>query len=312
VAAASLVALQLFSGAAGAADTRLLEVTWSANTLVTTGGTTISTVTVANTDNQNLSHVRLGIGTAPASGALPAGVTVLAVGGADASFCSWSSSQVFCDFASIKARKSRSLQVIFSLAGAGSGLVTVPTAVSVNESGNPNGTNAQIFPGDLGLDVTAATCDLVATYFAPGQVNKNLNTGGSASCGLSTANPQSTRIAVPDGIVSAVFVEETNSTKCQAGYTCFGQLSTGDLANDGTYLVTWTIQWTVPTNFNVNKFGVIHFNDNGTFDFAIQNKNQNFCKNANSGDCFVSVNLTGTTLTAVIRTVGNGGMRGFG
>jgi len=306
LAAAALVA-QLFSGTAGAADTRLLSVTWGANTQVTPGGQTFATVTVTNNDNQNLSHVILGIGVAPASGPLPTGVTIVATGGADSSFCpDRSSSSVKCDFASIKAGKSRTIDVIFAVA-TGAGTQTIPTGASVNESGNPKGTNNQIFAGNLGLLVDEAGCDLAATYFAPGQSGKNLAT----SCALGTGNPQSTKVSVPDGIVSAVVVREDNSAFCQAGLTCFGQLSTGDLANDGNYLVTWEISWTVASNFNVNKFGIIHFNDNGSFDFALTNKNASYCKNASQGDCLVSVTLVGTTLTAILRSVGNGGMRGF-
>ena len=307
--AAALVG-QLFSGTAGAADTRRLSVTWGANTQVTAGGQSLATVTVTNNGGQNLSHVLLGIGTAPASGALPAGVSIVAITGADTSFCTWSSSQVFCDFAGLKPRKSRTFDVLFSAANAG--LQTIPTGATVNESGNPNGANNQIFSGDLGLDVTAATCDLVATYFAPGQLNKVLGTSGDA-CALSSSNPQSTKVSVPDGIVSAVVVSETDPTAadCVAGLTCFGQLSTGNLANDGNYLVTWEIKWTVASNFNVNKFGIIHFNDDGSFDFSLTKKNANYCKNATQGDCLLSVTLDGTTLTAILRSVGNGGMRGF-
>jgi hypothetical protein len=308
--AASLVALQLFSGTATAGETRNLQVTWSAQTQVTAGGQTADTITIKNADNQNLSHVILGIGVAPASGALPAGVAIVAVIGTDNSFCTWSAASVSCDFASIAAKKQRTLQVIFSASTAG--LQTIPAAVSVNESGNPNGSNTQVFPANLGLTVGAATCDLLATYFSPGQLQKVLNTGGATDCSLSTGNPQSTKVSVPASVVSAIVVQENDSAVCQTGYTCFGQLSVGDLAVDGTYPVTWTIQWQVPSNFNLNQFGVIHFKDSGAFDFAIQNKTKNYCKSDTATGCFVGApTKDGTTLTAVIRTAGNGGIKGF-
>jgi len=311
--AASLVALQLFSGTAFAGETRLLDVAWSGNTLVTTGGQTAATITLTNNGGQNLSHALLGIGTAPANGLLPAGITIVdAVGSDFTTYCSKTTTTISCDFGSMAAKgssKSRSFQVIFS-ANTAAGIQTIPTAASVNESGNPNGSNTQVFPANLALSVAAGGCNLAATYFAPGQANKVV--GDDTACALDATNKQSTNLKVNGTVVSAVFVQETDDTVDCAGFTCFGQLSVGDVAVNGTYQVIWTIQWLVPSNFNVNQFGVIHYKDGNVFDFAIQNKAKNYCKTPTSTGCFMGApTLDGTTLTAVISTAGNGGIKGF-
>jgi len=311
--AASLLITGLFAGTAQAGETRTLTLNWSGNPQVTTGGQTVATLTITNSGGQNLSHVLVGIGTSPATAALPSTVTIVDAIGADfTNFCSKTSSTISCDFASMAAKgssNSRSFQVIFSVSA--SGTLTVPTGASVNESGNPNGSNNQVFQQNLGLTVDAASCDLAATYFAPGQANKII--GDDTGCAVSSTNPQSTKIQVPDSVVSAVVVNEiTNDAICQAGYSCFGQLSTGDVAVDGTYRVVWTIRWNVPSNFNVNKFGIIHFTDSGAFDFALPWKNSNLCKTDTATKCFVSTpTVVGTTLTAVFATAGNGGIKGF-
>ena len=58
-----------------------------------------------------------------------------------------------------------------------------------------------------------------------------------------------------------------------------------DAAVDGNYTVIWTIQWTVATNFNVNKFGVLHFQDGAsTPDLKLTYK-KDLCKTASQVGC---------------------------
>jgi len=144
------------------------------------------------------------------------------------------------------------------------------------------------------------------TYMPPGQAHQV-----GTPCAIDANNRQSTSVVVPDSVVSGITVAEQVSTLCFGSLECFGDASVADVAQDGTYTVLWTIKWQVETSFNLNKFGILHFADGNTTtpDLNITWK-QNKCRNANQTGCFVSAEVVGTTLTAVIRTAGNGSMRG--
>jgi hypothetical protein len=149
----------------------------------------------------------------------------------------------------------------------------------------------------------------VATFLAPRSGPANIGTG--TDCSLSVTNPQTTSVEIPGSVVSAVTVGESSTVLCASGLDCFGQASVADVAVNGTYPVLWTIQWQVVSNFNIQKFGILHFPDGATVPDLTLTAKKNMCKNATQLGCIESVSLVGTTLTAVVRTAGNGVMRGF-
>jgi hypothetical protein len=303
-----LLASQVFAGTAAAADTRLIYVgsgpvgtnpgllTLSP---VTTGGTTATNVIVKNIDNQTLSHVILTFA-APV-----AGLTLSGVFGTDASSCNPTATDpLVCDFGNLAKNQTRTFTVLYSATSAVA--ASISATITFNETRPNGGSNTHIEPIGGSVTITDGGCDAVATFLPPGQVDKVVGTG----CALSSSNPQITSISVPASVVSAIRVADEAPRPCPAGLTCFGEDSIADIAIDTTATVTWTITWLVPANFNIQKLGVIHYKDDGSLDFAITYK-KNTCKTDTATGCFVSASLNGTTLTAVIRTSGNGAMKGF-
>ena len=308
----SLVAFQMFAGAAGAADTRLIyvgsgPVSDATNghlvlSPVTAGGVSAANVIVKNTDNQTLTHVVLTFD-APVGGLT---INAAATYGADAASCAPGATKpLVCDFGNLGKNQTRTFTVLFNAGSTGA--ATVSASIAFNESRPNPGGNTHIDPVTGGVTVGATTCDFVATFLPPGQTSKVVGTG----CSLDSTNPQSTSVNVPSSVVSAITVGEQDSTLCNGALACFGQASIADVAVDGNYTVTWTIQWQVASNFNVNKFGILHFGDGATSPDLTLTYKKDLCKNASSVGCIESVNLVGTTLTAIIRTAGNGSMRGF-
>jgi hypothetical protein len=304
-----LLATQVFVGTAAAADTRLIYVgsgpvgtAPGVLTLspVTVGGTTATNVIVKNIDNQTLSHVVLTFA-APA-----AGLSLSGWFGTNASSCGpTATSPLVCDFGNLAKGQTRTLTVLYSASSAGA--ASISASITFNETRPNGGSNTHIEPIGGDVTITDGGCDAVATFLPPGQADKVVGTG----CALSSSNPQITSVSVPSSVVSAILVADEAPRPCPEGITtCFGQDSVADIAIDTTATVTWTIKWLVPANFNLQKFGVIHYKDDGSIDFAITYK-KNLCANANSVGCFVSATLDGTTLTAVIRSAGNGAMKGF-
>lgn len=304
-----VLASQAFVGTAAAADTRLIYVgsgpVGTANgtlTLspVTSGGTTATNVIVSNIDNQNLSHVVLTFA-APA-----AGLTLSGKYGTNAGSCAATdTSPLVCDFGNLAAGQTRTLTVLYTATAAVP--ASISASITFNETRPNSGKNTHIEPIGGTVTITDGGCDAVATFLPPGQVDKVIGT----TCGLSSSNPQITSVSVPASIVSAIRVADEAPRPCPAGITtCFGQDSVADIAVDTTATVTWTITWLVPANFNLQKLGVIHYRDDGSIDFIATYK-KNLCTDAKPVGCFVSATLNGTTLTAVIRTAGNGAMKGF-
>ena len=321
VAITSLLVSQAFVGTATAAETRFIYVGPDSRALdkvlpvggltgdrtlaftdVTAGGLTTSAVYVRNIDNQTLSHVVITID--QTQGDVSISDTVL---GNNASSCPATNGNIVCDFGNLKAGASRAFTLL--LATPTSGLKDVLAVVTFNESTNPNGGNPQIRDVAGAINVQDGGCDLVATFLPPGQVNKVVGTG----CDLSASNPQITSVSVPGSIVSVIRVADETSDLCAFGLACFGQNSVADIGIATTATVTWTITWQVASTFNVQKLGVLHFPDGSTTPDLNITVKKNTCKTATATGCFVpgSVTLVGTTLTAVIRTAGNGSMKGF-
>lgn len=314
----SLVALQVLAGTVGAADTRHLYVGPDARALdksvpsdelvgngtlaftsVTAGGSSASAVYVRNMDNQTLTHVVIVIARTQGSVSISSDVF-----GADAGKCTSTDTAISCDFGNLKAGASRTFTLLLTTSTAGDQAITA--RITFNESNNPNGGNEQILSADGTLAIADGGCNLAQTFLRSGHLSPV-----ATACSISSTNPQSTNITLSLPSDSTVTVAEEDSSACSAGLECFGQASIGDVEVDGTYTVTWTISWQVPSTFNVNKFGILHFQDGATTPDLTLTAKKDTCKTATATGCIASVSLVGTTLTAVIRTKGNGKMRGF-
>jgi hypothetical protein len=312
-----LLASQVFAGTASAATTRFIYVGYDARALdtsvassdlvgndqlaftpVTAGGTSASSIYVRNVDNQTLTHVVITIQRTQGN------LTVSGVFGGDSGKCLVTATAVTCDFGNLKQGATASFTLLVGASTIGLAQ-ELDAQIQFNESTNPKGGNPQIEFAEGLLDVADGGCDAVATFLPPGQADKLVGTG----CTLSSSNPQITSVLVPATVVSAIRVADEAPRPCPTGLTCFGEDSVADIAIDTTATVTWTITWLVPANFNIQKLGVIHYKDDGSLDFAITYK-KDTCKGSATG-CFVLASLNGTTLTAVIKTSGNGAMKGF-
>jgi hypothetical protein len=310
LAVTSLVALQLSVGTAGAADTREIylgsgpvnEATNGQLTLtpVTVGGVTATNVIVKNIDNQTLTHVVVTL-QAPTGGLTFAD----AIGGDSDECAATESSPLVCDFGNLARNQTRTFTALFNAVSGDASQVSF--SVTFNESNTPSGANSHVEPATATITPQAGGCDLVATFLPPGQVAKLVGTG----CAVSSSNPQTTAVLVPGSIQSTIRVAEETSGLCPAGLECFGQDSIADLGTDGTYTVIWTIQWQVASNFNINRFGILHFPDGSTTPDLTLTYKKNICKTATATGCIESLTLDGTTLSGVFRTRGNGVMKGF-
>ena len=307
----SLVALQVFSGSASAdAETRHLfvgsdptanpdtngQLTLSA---VTVGGVSITPVHVENVDNQTLNHVVITF-MAPTGG-----LTLTDRFGPSAGSCSAAGTvPMVCDFGSMKAGAKKDFTVVYTATSTLA--ATVTAQVTFNETKPNTGSNAHIDNITGGVTPADGGCNLVVTYLPPGH-------SGSVGtpCAIDITNPQSTSVDVPSNVVSGITVGEQVSTLCFGTLECFGQASVADVALDGTYTVVWTIKWQVDSTFSLNKFGVLHYPDGSTTPDLNITWKKDQCKSTTATGCFVSASVSGTTLTAVIRTKGNGSMRGF-
>ena len=329
VAITSLLVSQAFVGTATAAETRFIYVGPDSRALdkvqpvggldgpgtlaftpVTAGGLTASAVYVRNVDNQTLTHVVITIDQTQFQGDPPGDVSISdTVLGNNAASCPATNGNIVCDFGNLKAGASRAFTLLLSTPT--SGPHGIAAVVTFNESGNPNGGNPQIRDVTGTVDVGEATCDDVQTFLPPGHTDPV-----GTTCPLSSDNPQITSVLVLGTIVSAIHVADVKDASndfCAFALGCFGELSVADIAIDTDATVTWTITWQVPSNFNASKLGILHFPEGSTTPDLNITVKKNTCKTATATGCFVpgSVTLIGTTLTAVIRTAGNGAMKGF-
>jgi hypothetical protein len=287
--------LYVGSGPVGDATNGVLNLT-----PVSVGGVTATNVIVKNTDNQTLTHVVLTF-SAPVSG-----LTLSGDFGPNSDLCNpGTSAPLVCDFGNLAKNATRTFTVTYDATAAGN--ASIAATVTFNETKPNNGSNTHIDSIGGSVTVAASSCDSVATFFAPGKLSNSVGT----TCDLGTGNPQKTKVEIPGTVVSAVTVGEVDSSLCADNLPCFGQASVADVAVDGTYLVRWTIEWVVDSNFNTQKFGVLHFADGATTPNLNLTVKKNTCKNDTQVGCIESVTLVGTTLTAVIRTAGNGVMRGY-
>ena len=271
----------------------------------TAGQATTTTIDVKNAGTKKVLETTLKVGTSPAS-ALPAGVTVTLLYGANADKCAIAADarSVTCAYGELLAGASRSVSLVLLVSTAG--VTPVEAAVTVKP---PASSIKSTFKANGSLDVAAPTCDSTATFLPPNTAG-TVGTGSSGCGGGSTTT--STAVAVP-ALPSGATVQLSEAAEeiCTGDLDCFGQVAAANV-NDGAPVgLTWTMTWKLselPHHFWPFTAGVIHFLDDGT-PVVIKH----YCKNVESGtNCIVSKKLTLKTWSVTVRTPTNGKMRGFG
>ena len=206
-----------------------------------------------------------------------------------------------------------SRQVTVEVAAASEGLLSVSVTVTINESGNPNGSNNQIFTASGSTAVFASTDDAVAAFFAPGDAallnTKPGNNSQSAAVSIPGANGHA--IAIVEGDEPAEFCTG-------AGVTCFGQATslTIDFGAAIEPYAELTFFWAaseLPKGFNPKFAGVAHLLDDDITVITIPNDPKVAgCEGAEDTDCLVSSSYdkkVGFTLT--VRLPVNGYVKGY-
>ena len=294
----------VFVGSPGADDEVLVS------TPVSTGGATRVDVRIFNDSNATMNKTTMSIGAFPAP-VLPAGVSIKAIFGADASGTTCKIAEgdlsATCAFGNVASGKEKNVSILFGISTEGD--KTIEIAVKVKETVNDNGANKDTFKAVATVDVDAASCDAVATYTKP-------NTTEVVSTATGCSDTQSTSLSVPGLLNGAeVQIAEVTDADCDtaAGYTCFGAASTA-IVNDGAPVkLEWTVTWStsvLPNNFNLKKFTVLHYEDSGAI-VPIANTTKGKCGNsANATNCIVSAGFVGDTLVVTFRTPNNGKIKG--
>jgi hypothetical protein len=306
----SLVALQAFAGTAGAADTRVLFIGEDGGTNrvleytpVSAGGLTKSDIYVKNLGKQNLTKAHLLIGIAPAS-ALPADVTVDSVFGPDSGVCTVTSTTVDCNFDTLTARGDavdRLVSVVLSVATAGT--YSLDAAIKVAESVPDVGSNRNYAIAVDSVVAGESTCDSSATFFKPG-VTADLGPG--AAC---ADDPQRSALhADASANGNALSIDDSSDTGgCLPKLKCFG-FRVDAIVNDGAavdpYLV-WQVSYSAAVMKGVNaaKVGFVHDG------FVI--RAGAVCSATLVTNCIEGVSEDAYGTTYLVRTPGNGSMKGF-
>ncbi len=304
--------LLTMTGSALAADTRMLYVGPDPNfvanvgllsfTPVSSGGSSLSTVYVKNTDNQNLSHVVLTF--ARSQGGISIQGVVF---GADAGSCSATTDLITCDFGNLKARASRTFSLILDALNAGT--FRIHGTVVFNESTNPNGGNTQINAVDGNLGVLATTCDMLATFLPPG-IGRTLapDNGGCAT------DAQRSSLIVPGQANGALVTldDSHDIVSCATGYSCFGRQVDASV-NGGapvSGLLTWKITYSAETlkNINPKQVGFQH----GTSTPILPGK-KGTCSATVTTECIVgySIDPVSGAVTFTLQTATNSVMKGL-
>ena len=322
--AASIVALTV-AGTTSAGNTRSVTIGSATDGVLTSstvssGEQTSFVVTVKNTGNQTLNNISVVIGqddNPAAEGAqstivptipvgLPAGVTAAATG------CT-GSSLLTCLVGQLGARASWSTTVIVSTTtDVAAALVPTKAVAYVAEIGNDNGSNQDTFAAEGAINVLGYSCDAVTAYRATG--SKTVST----PCGLTTTNKQQSAVTLPGNLTTITLTEGASIVACPVvtGLSCIGDAVYADISGDAkTDVVTWTLTFDVTgLNINTAKLVVYHYDDvTGLLNPAagISLAKKNACKSSTSTGCG-SATLSGTTLTVVIQTAGNGKTRLLG
>ena len=311
IATAAALAFSVLGGTVQAANSRIFSVTFGTPTPVSQGGVTKFDVTVASGDNQTIANVQLSL---PASGRTwPAGVTITAVFGPNASMCAPSNgTSLSCDFGNIAAFGTRKISVLVSVAR--SPLITTPIIFSASaETNNENGANQQVERGESSpLTVLPFSENGVTTFNLGGPVSTSeLGT-------FDAGNLKTTLNLIQDngGNGNAVVIaEDTNSVQpayCVAlKLTCqpdFVNLTVNANAAVSPYLET-ILSANVPKTYNIRKAFVIHLKTDGTIDtgFPLFNVPATSCSADPMPLPCATFSLSKTNvLTIVVHTTGNG------
>ena len=206
-----------------------------------------------------------------------------------------------------------SREVTVEVAATSVGILSVSVTVTINESGNPNGSNNQIFTASGSTTVFPSTDDAVAAFFAPGDAallnTKPGNNSQSAAVSIPGANGHA--IAIVEGDEPAEFCTG-------AGVTCFGQATslTIDFGAAIDPYAEVTFFWAaseLPKGFNPKFAGVAHLLDDGETVITIPNDPKVAgCADAEDTDCLVSSSYdkkVGFTMT--VRLPVNGYVKGY-
>ena len=277
---------------------------------VSSGESTVFTVTVKSNSTQKLQHTTLYIGQDSGSGVLndlpapyPSGVTASAAG------CSTVNGILQCLIGTLGKQAFTFTILLTSDTTVAPETVQTKALVRVNE-GTDSGPNNQAFDAYGDVTFTGFDCDSVTANRA-NQANKVVTT----PCGLTASNKQQSSIVLPAGR-TIVTVQEGNLIACPvvSGLTCIGDATVAEIPDDTTSdVVEWTIKYDITgKNVNTNKLVVYHYNDEGVLSPAggISLKN-NTCKASNPVNCG-SASVSGNTLTITFKTNGNGKTRLLG
>ena len=311
---AAVLALSALGGTVQAIDTsRIFTVTVSDPSPVSAGGSTWFSILVDSDDNQTIANVVLKV---PASGAaLPSGLSISAVFGADAGLCPLPpyGASLTCDLGNIAAYDTRSISVVVDVDASmpSSDAEPPPDPITFSasaETNNENGANVQIVTGTSGaLHVTAFDPDSLTTF----------KLTGSASTGpLGTGNFLQTTLNLLEdngGNGNAIVITEgTDTTQpevCIARkLTCqpyFSEVDVNGGQDVSPYLET-ILTANVPKSYNIKKAFVIHVVDGSVESgFPIYNLPDNSCAVHPVPCADFSLTKAGV-LTIIIHTLGNG------
>ena len=307
--AAAVLTVSLFGGTTSAADSRAYSVSLSTPTSVSAGGATKIDIDVVSTDNQTIANMHLSV---PQLGgpALPAGVTVTAVFGADAFRCSPpTTAGLSCNLGNFAGLGERHLSILVSVPASWTGGALTITASA--ETNNENGQNLQVEDADTSVTPSAFSANGITTYNLTGPAG----TSPLGSPGAGNLRTQVNLLLNNGGVGNAIAIVEGTTTS-QPSYcvtlklTC--QLDFADVTVNGGAAVTpyleTTLTATVTNKYSLKKAFVIHVLANGNVEtgFPIYNVPASTCAgHPNLVPC-ADFSQAGNVVTIVVHTFGNG------
>jgi hypothetical protein len=279
---------------------------------VTAGNATVTSVTIKNIGKQNLTDGHFVIGQG-AAGALDSNIKVVAVFGASSGVVcpaiTEPVSTLDCSLGSITAKPSgntRSLNVVFSVATAGS--FNIQVAVKVSETGSDVGSNANFKAASGSLDVGVTSCDQEGNFYAA-HSDETTDVVPSTAC---TNDIQRSSLVVKGrgNLGNALFVNDTTAaTDCPEPFVCFGNAVDGRVNGGDTVTpyVLWQIFYTNEALGSINPNKVAFRHDATT----IVAGKKGLCATDLSVDCQEPFVTTSAGTLFIIRTGSNGLVKGM-
>jgi hypothetical protein len=301
-------ALLSSTGSAIAGEARIISLSMSALSAVSSGGVTKTDITFSNDSGHTLSNTHFLIGLDQVT--LPSDVKVVAVFGGDSGVCPVVTDPVStydCNFGNIGAKpnqKTRSFSVAFSVGATGPHDISVE--VKVSETGSDVGSNVNFQTATASVTASEGTCDTTTTYIPPGLAKTVLPETGTCA----TTDLQRSALGLPKSNTgNFVFINDANpATGCSSPLVCFGNQVSATV-NDGgpvnPYL-TWQIFYSNSVLGNINPKQVAFIHD-GT---VIPAGNKGLCKTATSVDCQDPYQVGTDGVTFFVRTASNGLIKG--